>query len=66
MQANRFNEFPILKQLGLVLDVIARYPGLYLVSHTLELLDLGLQVCLELLLLRLVCRGLHFVVYTFE
>ena len=64
--AYRLDEFPVFEQLGLVLDVIARDPCLDLIPQPLQLLNLCLEVCLELLLLRLVCRRLHLVVDALE
>ena len=61
-----FDELSVVQQLSLVLDVITRYPRLDLVPQSLELLDLCLQVSLQLLLLCLICRGLHLVVYALE
>lgn len=60
------DESPVLEEEGLVLDVVAGDPGLDLVAETLQLLYLCLEVCLELLLLCLVGRGLHLVVYAFK
>ena len=65
-RAYRLNELAVVEQCGLVLNVIARYPRLDLVTQSLELLDLCLQICLQLLLLCLVCRRLHLVVYALE
>lgn len=53
--AYRLNQLAVVEQCTLVLDVIARNPGLDLVSQSLELLDLCLQVGLKLLFLRLIC-----------
>jgi hypothetical protein len=52
--------------LRLVLDVIAGDPCLDLVSEPLKFLDLRLKVCLRLLLLCLVGRRLHLVVYALK
>ena len=64
--AYSFDELPVVQKLGLVLDVIARNPRLDLVPQSLEFLDLSLQICLQLLLLGLICRSLHLVVYALE
>ena len=70
--AYRLDEFPILKQLGLVLNVATRNPCLNLITQSLQLLYLSLEVGLQFLFLSLVCRRLHFVVdalkelYTFR
>ena len=62
----RLNQLAVLNQGRLVLDVITRNPRLDLVPQSLEFLDLCLQICLQLLLLRLVCGRLHLVVYTLK
>ncbi len=41
---HRLNQAPVVEQRRLVLDVIARDPGLDLVAQSLELLDLRLEV----------------------
>ena len=63
---DRFDELSVFEQLRLVFDVIARNPCLYLVSHSLEFLYLGLEIRFKFLFLCLVCRGLHFVINALE
>lgn len=65
-ETHQFNQPPVVQQCGFVLDVIACNPGFDLVAKTLEFLDLRLKICLEFLLLRLVGRRLHLVVYALE
>ena len=62
----RLNQLAVLNQGRLVLDVITRNPRLDLVPQSLEFLDLCLQICLQLLLLGLICRSLHLVVYALK
>ena len=62
----RLNQPTVLEQDSLVLDVIARNPCLDLVPQSLKFLDLCLQIRFEFLLLRLVCRRLHLVVYALK
>ena len=64
--AHRLDQLAVVEQCGLVLNVIARNPSLYLVAQPLKLLNLCLQVCLQLLFLRLICRRLHLVIYALE
>jgi hypothetical protein len=64
--AHRFDESAVVEQLGLVFDVIAGNPGFDLVAHPLKLLYLRLEVDLQLLLLRVVVRHLHLVIYALE
>lgn len=62
----RLDELSVVQKSGLVFNVITRDPGLDLITEPLQFLDLRLQVSLQLLLLRLVCRRLHLVVYTLK
>lgn len=52
---HRLNESPVLKESRLVLDIIARDPCLDLISESLQLLYLGLEICFKFLFLCLVC-----------
>lgn len=56
----------VIEELGLVFDVIARDPCLYLVSQTLQLLDLRLQIQLQLFFLSHIGSSLHLVVDAFK
>ena len=66
MKTYRLNQPTVLEQDRLVLDVIARDPCLNLVPESLKFLNLCLQIRFKLLLLRLVRRRLHLVVYALE
>jgi hypothetical protein len=65
-QAHRLDQASVVEQLRLVLDIVVGNPGLDLVSKTLELLYLCLQIQLELFFLCLICGSLHLVVYALE
>ena len=66
MNTHCFNKFAVVQKRRLVLNVITRHPRLDLIPHTLQLLNLRLEVRLQLFLLRLIRRRLHLVVYALE
>ena len=61
-----FNAFALLQKSRLVLDLIAGSPGLYLVSRSLEFLDLFFQVVFQLVLLGGILRRVDLLVNAFE
>ena len=62
----QFYQLPIVQQRLLVLDLIALLPCLDLIPQSLQLLDLRLEILLHLLLLSLICRGLHLLICSLE
>lgn len=63
---HRLDQLAVFDQCRLVLDVIARIPSFDLIAHSLKFLDLCFEVKFQFLLLRLVRRSLHLVVYALE